>query len=377
MSHLIPSRFVTQGAPGSRELRLATFLTRSDPLADAVIDALVALPKAQQELLVARMLSASPGALPAALTALREDLLATPLWFDEARSDRGGAVLLRSGVLSGLVLAFKSLVLGYCAPAGNKPLAFSGRLTGAGVSKRLGETARFVEAVSQPRGLKFAAPGFVAAVKVRLIHARVRHALVRSPVWRADDWGAPINQYDMAGTVLLFSSVLIEGLRQLGAHVSAAEEDATLHQWRRVGQLMGVDDELLSTSPGEAHALWAMLEATQGLPDRDSRRLTHALILSGAEGGAPQRAIDFGYALCRALIGSVRGDALGLPRSAWDVAPKLIRRVVGPVDLLARRVPGAQARALGLGARYWRRTIELALGNAEVLFELPVEPLAG
>ncbi len=373
---MIPSRFVTPATPGPKELRLASFLTRADPLADAVIEALVELPRQDQELLVARMLSASGGALPAALTALRANLLQTPLWFDEARSDQGGGVLIRSGLLSGLVLAFKSLVLGYCAPAGNKPLAFSGRLTNDAVSKRLGETARFVEAVSQPRGLRHAAPGFVAAVRVRLIHARVRHALVHSQVWRAGEWGAPINQYDMAGTVLLFSWVLIEGLRQLGVHISAAEEEATLHQWRRVGQLMGVEDELLCTSAAEARALWAMLEATQGEPDRDSRRLTHALILSGAERGAPQRAIDFGYALCRELVGPVRGDALGLPRSAWEVAPKLIRRVVGPIDLLVRHVPGVQARALGLGARYWRRTIELALGNAEVLFELPAEPLA-
>jgi hypothetical protein len=49
-------------------------------------------------------------------------------------------------------------------------------------------------------------------VRVRLIHARVRHALSRSPAWRPDAWGAPINQYDMAGTVLLFSSKLFEGL---------------------------------------------------------------------------------------------------------------------------------------------------------------------
>jgi hypothetical protein len=37
-------------------------------------------------------------------------------------------VLLRTGFLGGIVLGFRSLVAGYCSPAGNKPLAFSGRL---------------------------------------------------------------------------------------------------------------------------------------------------------------------------------------------------------------------------------------------------------
>lgn len=370
-----PSRFLTEQSPGPRALRLATFLDRVDPLADDVMDALVERSRPEQEMLTARMLSDFPGALPKPLATMHGWLREAPLWFDEERSNAGGDVLMRSGLLSGLVLAFKSLVLGYCSPAGNKPLAFSGRLTGD-VSKRLGETARFVEAVSHPGGIRFGAAGFNAAVRVRLIHARVRHALTHSDRWKAEDWGAPINQYDMAGTVLLFSSVLIEGLRQLGAEVTAAEEGATLHQWRMVGRLMGVDDELLATCPSEAKSLWALLESTQGLPDRDSRDLTHALILSGVDQGAAEASSDFGYSLSRHLIGARYADALGLPHSAWDFAPRVMRQVVKQIDRVVHQVPGARAGALKLGARYWRKTIELSMGKAEVRFELPARPLA-
>ena len=370
-----PSRFLSSSPESPRHQRLARFLEREDPLADAVMHALVPLPRAEQEALIARLVSTTPGALPAPLATLHESLREVPLWFDEARANAGGEVLLRSGLLSGLVLGFKSLVIGYCSPAGNKPLAFSGRLTGD-VNKRLAETSRFVEAVSHPGGLRLGAPGFVATVRVRLIHARVRHALRQSPAWRAADWGAPINQYDLAGTTLLFSSVLIEGLRQLGATVTGAEEDATLHQWRYAGRLMGVEDELLCTSASEARALWALYEATQGEPDLDSRKLTHALILDGAERGAPPAAIDFGYALCRHLIGPRYADALELPRGPWELAPKLLRHLVGPVDRALRHVPGAREQALRLGAQYWRRTVELTFGKSEVPFELPVRPLS-
>lgn len=371
---MTPSRFITTPRSGPRELRLARFLEREDPLADAVIDALLAYPRDEQEQLVTTMLSTNPGPLPPALATMHEWLREVPVWFDETRANAGGEVLLRHGLLSGFVLGFKSLVLGYCSPAGNKPLAFSGRLTGD-VNKRLAETARFVEAVSHPRGVRFGSPGFIATVRVRLIHARVRNALRNSPRWKAGDWGAPINQYDMAGTVLLFSSVLIDGLRELGAKVSVAEEDSTLHLWRYVGRVMGVDDELLCTSASEARALWSMIEATQGPPDRDSRKLTHALILDGAERGAPPAAIDFGYSLTRHLIGARYADALELPRSRWELAPKVMKHVVGRVERAVRHVPGVRDQALRLGSRYWRRTVELTFGKSEVPFELPVQPL--
>jgi hypothetical protein len=366
------TRFLTSATSDPRVARLAGFLEREDPLADAVMADLVPRPRVEQEALITRMLSASPGDLPAPLESMHQWLREVPVWFDEARSNAGGQVLLRTGLLS--VLGFKSLVLGYCSPAGNKPLAFSGRLTGD-VNTRLAETARFVEAVSHANGLRFGAPGLVAAVRVRLIHARVRYALQRSPKWSTAQWGAPLNQYDLAGTVLLFSSVLLEGLRQLGVEVRAEEEDATLHQWRYVGRVMGVDEELLATSGGEARSLWGLLEATQGEPDRDSRALTHALILDGADRGAPQAAIDFAYALTRHLIGARYADALELPRSTWDLAPKVLERLVGRVGRATRYVPGVRDRALELGARYWRRTVELRFGSDEVRFELPVHPL--
>lgn len=369
---MIPSRFVVASPPDARSSRLARFLTRTDPLADDAMSVLAVLPRPEQERLIGQLLSTTPGDLPPPLARFHEWLRDVPVWFDDTRADAGGAVLLRGGVLSGLVLGLKSLVLGYCSPAGNKPLAFSGRLDGD-VSRRLAETARFVGAVSEPGGLHFGSPGFEATVRVRLIHARVRHALDRSPRWKADAWGAPINQYDMAGTVLLFSSILLEGLRELGVSVTPEEEDATLHQWRAVGRLMGVDDELLCTSASEARALWARLEATQALPDTDSRRLTYALLNDGAERGAPAIATDLGIALCRTLIGPRYADALELPRSPWELAPRVLRGLVRQLDGVVRHVPGASSQALRLGAAHWRRVISQS-GDA-MPFVLPTQPL--
>jgi hypothetical protein len=372
---MVPTRFIGS-ASDTRSARLARFLTRGDPMADAVIDSLSELPHREQEALIARMLGQTPGQLPHALGQLREWLHETPLWFDEERSNAGGRVLLKAGLLSGLVLGFKSLILGYCSPGGNKPLVFSGRLADdEQVSRRLAETARFVEAVSHANGLRFGSPGFRATVRVRLIHARVRHALKRSAQWQTAAWGTPINQYDMAGTVLLFSSQLVGGLRQLGAAVSEAQEADTLHSWRFIGRLMGVDEELVSTSPHEARALWSMLEASQRLPDLDSRRLSYALIHSGSQRGAPEAAADFASALCRELIGPRYADALELPRNAWGLAPALLRQITKRMGSVVSRLPGGSDQLLRVGTAYWRRTVEMTFGQTEVGFELPVEPI--
>jgi hypothetical protein len=43
---------------------------------------------------------------------------------------------------------------------------------------------------------------------------------------------------------------------------------------------------------------------------------------------------------------------------------------------MARYVPGARDGALLLGAKYWRRTVELTFGNREVTFELPTRPIS-
>ena len=87
----------------------------------------------------------------------------------------------------------RSLVLGYASPAGNKPLMLSGRLKEQAL-KRLNETARFVQAVCRPGGMRPLADGWQITVKVRLIHAQVRRMILKSGKWDEGAWGAPVNQ---------------------------------------------------------------------------------------------------------------------------------------------------------------------------------------
>jgi hypothetical protein len=45
------------------------------------------------------------------------------------------------------------------------------------------------------------------------------------------------------------------------------------------------------------------------------------------------------------------------------------------MDDVVPYVPGAKLQALRLGERYWRRSVSLTFGDAEVPFELPAQPL--
>ncbi len=372
---MTPTRFL-QVEASPRAARLAHFLGRVDPLADDFVAQLDGLSRPAQEHAIAALFAPSVAGLSAAATRLSESLREVPFWFEPERANRGGAVVLRGGLISGFVLGFKSLMLGYCSPAGNKPLAMSGRLQ-SDVQRRLSETAAFVEAVSSPNGMQWGGAGLQAAVRVRLIHSRIRQSLNRSPEWKAEAWGAPINQYDMAGTVLLFSSIFVEGLGALGVETSPAEQDGVVHLWRYTGRVMGVDDELLCTTPAECASLWSLLEQTQALPDADSKRLADAMILDGARRGvSPPAAVSIGYAVSRYLIGPRYADALGFPRSGWELAPRVLRRIVSRLDAVTRRVPTGSAYALRLGMAYWRRVVEMTFADQVVEFSLPQDPIS-
>jgi hypothetical protein len=379
-----PSRYVrleqARERFGSRVDRFGAFLTAGDPLADAAVEALAAYPTAARQSMVDRALDAGIDAVPEAPEALRAlfaQLDHVPFWVDLERLDRGGRAFLRAGLLGGMVLGSYSLVAGYCSPGGNKPLAFSGRLS-QDAPRRLAETGRFVQAVSTAGGMRRFGDGFKATVKVRLVHASVRRMLSLSPRWNAPAWGVPINQYDMSGTTLLFSYIVLDGLDKMGFQTSPDERADFMHLWRYAGYLIGVDEELRCATEDEGRALWELLSATQAPPDDDSRALAHALLDSGVaaartpdERVRAERARVVGYALSRYLLGEEYADWLGYPKTPWRHALRVFRSMNARAgDALARATGLPFARA-DRGARYWKFVVDTGLRGVPATFAMP------
>lgn len=356
--------------------RLVPYLDRTDPLADAAVAALRHASAPERETAIEVALDGADSRLPE-LDALVMSARSVPPWVDEERLKRAHEVFLRAGLLGGITLGLCSLVHGYAAPAGNKPLAFSGRLKER-ADRRLAETGKFVTAVTAPEGLKPGALGWRTVLRVRLMHAQVRRLLVESERWSMTEWSHPINQHDMLATILLFSCVFIDGIRKLGVHVTAQEADDYQHLFRYVGELIGVDPALLPATHAEAMRLAQLIRLTQGAPDADSRELVTALIegplrlaKTPEQLELARRHVAVARGICRGLIGDELADALGLPRDHTRYLVTGVRLTLNVLEGLRRSVPRLNDFVEHLGRRYWDFTVERGLRGVPARYELP------
>jgi hypothetical protein len=381
---MFPSRFTNLPAArlrfGDKVDRLGRYLSEVDEMADRVVLSMESLPPGVGWGLFEAATKSGIGQVSDAPASFRDFFAQAehvPLWVDWRTLERGGEVLLRAGALGGIVLGLKSIIFGYTTPAGNKPLMFSGRLT-LEVTRRLHETSRFVEATITRGGMRPHADGYRITLKVRLIHAQVRRMILRSSAWNGSAWGAPINQHDMVGTLLLFSTIVLTGLEQVGLHVSAEDAEAYMQLWRYSGYLMGVNPELIPASRAEAERLVDLIAATQGKPDDDSRELTRALLeapllaaKTPIERRNAKRLYQFSVGMCRELLGPEVADQLAVPKATWTLALPFLRRLVSGAERIRESVPYAEAQALRAGIRYWKRVVTLGLAEAAMEFGLP------
>jgi hypothetical protein len=163
--------------------------------------------------------------------------------------------------------------------------------------------------------------------------------------------------------------------------IAPEDAEAYMHLWRWSGWLMGIEPELLPATEAEGLRLVDLLQATQGAPDEDSRRLTKALLESPVrqamqartrgERANARRVVRFSAALCRSLIGDEVADHLAIPRTSWRYMVPFVRRLVSSVELVRETVPFADVPAVWAGTRYWDRVVEVGLAGAMAEFGLP------
>lgn len=357
--------------------RLGPALVRQDPLADNVVSRL-ALASGGMNLnsAINQALEGSPQA-SSEMLALVEEAKVMPVWVDESRLARAGQLLFRSGIPGGIALGAKSLLSSYTSPAGNKPLVWSGQLQSK-IPRRLAETAKFVAAVAQPNGIKAGREGFLITLKVRLIHSQIRRLIHQRGQWPTERWGAPINQHDMVGAILLFSNAWLDGIEALGIQVTKEEAEDYMHLWRYVGHILGVEHDLLPATRAEGFRLGSIIELTQGPPDEDSRALVRAFLdhpLETAQTENERRAIAMrmnAYAgIVRYLLGASTADALGLPRDGWRLTAPAIREIVRRAELLRKTLPGGHELAIRAGKKHWSNVVKFGLAGIPAEFPLP------
>jgi hypothetical protein len=196
--------------------------------------------------------------LPQAVVTYFNAEMTLPAWADEGKIKLAQQAYARFAPQVALILNFKALPLCYACKNGAKVLAATGRLsetTSKDVSKavrRLFETSQMVINVMSPGGLSPHGKGLVTVKKVRLYHAAIRaylmHPIKGHPEWDVAKYGAPINQEEIAGTLMAFSALVIDGLNEIGAKLTEEEKNAYIHCWNIVGHFIGLDSMLFPNS---------------------------------------------------------------------------------------------------------------------------------
>lgn len=198
-----------------------------------------------------------------------------PAWLDADRCTRGGRVLRRYGLITSSVLRCYALPLSYLSPVGVLPLVATGQLVES-AGPRLYRTAQYVIGTQRPGAMAEGGAGWRVSKHVRLLHERVRRRL-----W-ADGWdpalGSPIPQPDLAATALLFGPVTVEGLRTLGARISAAEADDVAHLSRAMAWGQGVVEALQADDHETSMALFERVTALNDAADPNGVALMDALL---------------------------------------------------------------------------------------------------
>jgi hypothetical protein len=214
-----------------------------------------------------------------------------------------------------MLLGVYSLPYCYAAADGARVLVHSQRIV-AQTRRRLAETAQFVLEVLSPDAFRPTGKAFRSIAKVRLYHAVMRHHILQKGEWNMA-WGLPINQMDMAGTNLSFSYIVLEGLRKIGVTTSFEEAQAYLHLWAVVGEMLGVQNELLPQNSTNAKILCDEI-IRLSFQKSDAGILLMKALLEAFQTTPPFHVLKgFAPTYIRFLVGDDVGDLLEIPTANW------------------------------------------------------------
>jgi hypothetical protein len=269
-----------------------------------------------------------------------------PDWVDFSMMERGRRFCRRHGALQGLILMCSSLVEGYAHNKPSQVLVSTGRLQ-KDVSRRIYETGQMLHNMVGPDGLRPGGVGHRTLMEVRLLHSAVRQFLKNNPRFDVEKYDQPINQEDMAGTILEFDFMVVRGMKRLGLHVSRADHESLHYMWRYAGFVLGVHEDLLTATIEEQEVLALQLTSHLYSPTADSEALAKALLRDMA--GRPPFMLSYEQLLAfsRFLIGDKVADDLNIHSSVTsDAVVRMVRAalVLGSAgqqllpDFLLRRI---------------------------------------
>lgn len=334
--------------------------------------------------LLARALRDGVDAIPEApvsLRALFDDVAEDPPWLHWALVELGAKVFRRYGTH---VFSFAGAITleGYGESSVAKPLALTGAYAGSSARRRFLETASFWIDVSEPGGMRPGAPGWIAAMRVRIMHVFVRDRLRGHPEWDLEAWGEPISQGDALLTLMGGSFAPGFAMQAMGYRPSLHEIEAMMHFWRYVGHLMGVRPRWFPADLREAAQLsFVALVKAAHRSGEDGDRLCQSYVDAFApDPRAPWRErlrdawwhrLHVGYTRFFLPSRSYRAHRLP-PAGLWGLHPLVQFPFIFAAETLRRTIPPLEEVADRRARRGRRRWLEAHSGRRAAEFR-PVE----
>jgi hypothetical protein len=315
------------GAPGGSRWTdelLNGMREQGDPVADDVMKAVLKNGNANAINAVMSTLVSNdqlvPSSLPKDIQNYLAKNVALPAWADLDKIKRGQQLFETWGLQISLCLFCASLPSAYAAAKGVKVLSRTAQLE-TNTRRRILETGQFLVNVLAVGSFEPQGKGFRTIQHVRLMHAAVRqlieiHASQRPGLWDPN-WGIPINQEDLAGTMLSFSYVPVEPMSRLGVPVSDEDAEAYLHLWNVIANLLGVQDKMRVQGIDDATALIEAIRRRQFRASPEGREMTAAL-MELLDEMTPGHDFDKTIPpLIRHLAGDTIADMLAVPPSSF------------------------------------------------------------
>lgn len=255
-----------------------------------------------------------------------EEARKLPDWADPHQFEKATNLFEIYGPEMLMILINYSLPFCYSCGNGAQVLAQTGRLMKhdgslESITRRLIETAQFVINVLEHDALTDESKaGLISIQKVRLIHATIRyHMLYKDKDFTEDGaydkskYGLPINQEDLAGTMLSFGVVILRGLEKMKIDIAQDHKEAFIHYWSVIGSILGIVDELIPKNYAEAELLADSIFAHQARPTKEGTELAMSAI-SFMEAHCPTKRMEHvPLALMHFFSGDEIAKVLNLP----------------------------------------------------------------
>ncbi|MUL66147.1 hypothetical protein BOO86_16860 [Mycobacterium sp. CBMA 234] len=333
-----------------------------------------------------RALTDGIAAVPEAPEPLRrffEEIETTPDWVDYDTLRIAQRTLRRGGADGMYIARDVALLGGYQFSGFNQTLLRTGALE-KGSNQRFAETMQWALDVIDDGGLNRFGVGYRSTIRVRFVHSMVRRHVLALPDWRSDQWGLPVNQTDMAATLVGAIVSPVTGALAMGILATPAELNAVAHLTRYVGWLMGVHDEWLPRSFRDSIRILYHTSTALAVSDETTQQLSVpmardplAWYYRGATGLRRRLAWAQHLSVTTAFLGPRVMRTLGLPAYMPPWYPLLRIPVNGVRSIVALAVPGGVERAADRGAREQKALLHTMIGDDQATIGASASHLRG